>query len=461
MINISRILHAGYLFESEIDGQNTKIVFDPIFENPFSRNCYSFPKVTFDITAIRNLELTAIFISHIHDDHCSLESLDLLDKSIPIYIYCHSEKTISLIRELGFLEVNTLNINETIEVGEFKVTTRRALDHDIDSIFHIQFQDLNILNVVDSWIDYQTLDLLLRETWDLVLWPFQTMREVEVLSPSRAGKAIRELPPEWIEQLSRLRPKYVIPSSCQFIHEEWSWYNRALFPISYMQFHNQMATALPEAQVIRLNPSDSRRLTKTDFIVSEALTWVQVEGEPNVDYDFEDNMVPPTTSEVSKHFAALTPQQTEFVYEYCKVLLVSTFEKLEPTQDKYFEIPKKWQLTIYDHLGYSKNFLFLVDLNKMRFLESSDPLNKMSLGWRTEVSIAKLFAALELGETLTSMYLRINDQSFDLDIEAKLQELDPLNDPLVRCLFNSNLATYHDVQIQEIRKKKRLGLRAD
>jgi putative membrane protein len=72
-LKISRILHAGYVFECA----GRRIVFDPIFENPFSRNCHAFPAVRFDLEQIRALPVDAVFISHFHDDHCSFESLDL------------------------------------------------------------------------------------------------------------------------------------------------------------------------------------------------------------------------------------------------------------------------------------------------------------------------------------------------------------------------------------------------
>ena len=58
-IKISRILHAGYIFESE----KTQIAFDPIFENPFSRNCFAFPPVEFDLVQIKQLKLDAVYFS--------------------------------------------------------------------------------------------------------------------------------------------------------------------------------------------------------------------------------------------------------------------------------------------------------------------------------------------------------------------------------------------------------------
>ena len=83
-VKIARVLHAGYLFSVG----NTRILFDPIFENPFSRNCHAFPNVEFDHQQIKNLKVDAVFISHFHDDHCSFESLNLLDRSIPIFMFC-------------------------------------------------------------------------------------------------------------------------------------------------------------------------------------------------------------------------------------------------------------------------------------------------------------------------------------------------------------------------------------
>ena len=150
-LKISRILHAGYIFEYD----EIKIAFDPIFENPFSQNCYAFPEVKFDLLQIKKLKLAAVFISHHHDDYCSLESLNLLDKSTPIYAYCEFEELFSLIRELGFNKVYKLEINRPVIIGSVEITPRRALDSDVDSIFHIKAGNLNVLNVVDSWIDSQ------------------------------------------------------------------------------------------------------------------------------------------------------------------------------------------------------------------------------------------------------------------------------------------------------------------
>ena len=214
MLTVSRILHAGYVFECD----GTRIAFDTIFENPFSRNCHAFPDLRFDHALIRRQRFDAVFISHFHDDHCSLESIDLLDRATPLYIYCLFDELFDMVRRLGFSQVHALRLNDPVKVGSFEVVPREAMDIDVDSMFQVKAAGLNVLNVVDSWIDDATLAQLVAEgPWDMVLWPFQTMRELEVLAPSRALAAPPELPEEWLVQLKALAPRYVVPSSCQFL----------------------------------------------------------------------------------------------------------------------------------------------------------------------------------------------------------------------------------------------------
>jgi L-ascorbate metabolism protein UlaG (beta-lactamase superfamily) len=434
-LKISRILHAGYIFECD----QTQIAFDPIFENPFSHNCYAFPEVEFDLEKIKKLKLDAVFISHFHDDHCSMESLVHLDRQTPIYMYCVHSEMFELIKRLGFAHVHSLKLNQSIQVNTIEVIPRRALDVDVDSLFQIKAAGLNVLNVVDSWIDDDTLDLLVQEgPWDMVLWPFQTMREIEVIAPSQVLEAPTHLPPEWILQLKKLNPRYVVPSSCQFKQESWSWYNQALFPVTYKQFENEVVAALPQIQVQRLNPSVSIELNSSLLNPSSALSWMRPTGEQDVDYEYQFDIKVPTTSEIAQRFPALTEIQTEKVFNYCRQGLLEKFRFMDPPQDKYFAQPRNWKLSVYDHTGKAMILYYHLDGNKIEIL-NNEPLN---LSWMTEVPLSKLYAGLELGESLTSMYLRINAVS-DVDI---------VEDPLIRCLFNGVFGAYQKAQL------KRLGL---
>lgn len=443
-LKVSRILHAGYVFECD----GTQVAFDPIFENPFSRNCYAFPECRFDHEQIQKLHFDAVFISHFHDDHCSLESLDLLPRETPIYIYCLFEELLAWIRELGFTQVFPLKIDHLVRIGTFEIIPRRALDADVDSLFQIKASGLNVLNVVDSWIDEETLqDLVDESPWDLILWPFQTMREIEVLSPLRAESAPIEIPREWREQLKALRPRYVVPSSCQFKQEPWSWYNQAFFPISYRQFQQEVEFAVPDAQVVRLNPSVSIVLDKSSLQAGESLSWVLPSGEQDLDYEYEKNLKPPSTAEVARRFPPLSATQTERVFEYCHVGLLEKYSSLEAPEDPFFHKPRIWKLSLYDHMGKGYDFHYRLKRARIEILSQCDE----PLAWWTEVSIHKLYSALECGESLTSMYLRINDQFFEADIEKDIPFVDIVEDPLVRCLFNGAFGSYQKAQLERLR----------
>lgn len=442
-LKISRILHAGYVFECE----STQILFDPIFENPFSRNCHAFPNVKFDSIQIKNLRPDAVFISHYHDDHCSMESLNLLDRATPIYIFCIHDEMLELIRSLGFKAVYSVQLNESIVIGSLQVIPRRALDEDVDCLYHIKGAGLNILNVVDSWIDQDTLQLLKENgPWDMVLWPFQTMREIEVLSPSRFAGSNTEFPTEWIDQIIELNPRTIVPSSCQFIHEPWSWYNQSFFPISYQKFEQIIKSVLPEASVVRLNPGVSVTMTSTYFHMSSPLSWIQPQGNQDLDYKFQENSSVPTTSTIATKIFPVGKKEIERVYFFCQSDLVERYSTLYIDEDSFFQKPRTWRLNLYDHLGQIKEFNYRLQGNLMAPIEKGDyPIN-----WLTEVPVAKVYNALELGESLTSMYMRINDTRFDDQTEDDLSDIDLLEDPLVRCLFDGVFGAYQKAQIKRI-----------
>lgn len=432
-LKISRILHAGYVFKY---GQ-TQIAFDPIFENPFSHNCYAFPSVEFDLKQIQQLKFDAVFISHFHDDHCSMESLVHLNRETPIYMYCIHEEMFELIKRLGFSRVHSLRLDQSIQVGDIEVIPRRALDVEVDSLFQIKAGGMNVLNVVDSWIDDDTMEQLVQEgSWDMVLWPFQTMREIEVIAPSQGVQLPATLPNEWMDQLKKLNPRYVIPSSCQFVQESWSWYNHAFFPITYKQFQSEIESALPETQVIRLNPSVSIELDSVGIKTSSALSWVHPIGEQDVDYQFKPNQLPPKTSDIAKNFPPLLPTQEKKVFDYCRFGLLEKFESMEAPLDEYFEKPRDWQLSVFDHQGSETTFYYHLSKNQIELLDEKPA----ALSWVTEIPLSKLYAGLELGESLTSMYVRINaDPAVDI-----------VEDPLIRCLFNGAFGSYQKAQLKRL-----------
>ena len=69
----------------------------------------------------------------------------------------------------------------------------------------------------------------------------------------------------------------------------------------------------------------------------------------------------------------------------------------------------------------------------------------------TEITAFKLWSALNCGESLTSLYMRVNGNRQSDKIEKQLQTADPIEDPLIKCLYNGLFAGYQKYQLDKIR----------
>jgi len=450
-LKISRLLHAGYIFETE----KSKIVFDPIFENPFSHNCFAHPDVQFDVDRIKTLNFDAIFISHFHDDHFSLTSLNLLDKDTPVYMYSLHDEFFRLLTEVGFKNVYSLQMDVSLRCGDFEITPRRALDSEVDSIFQICANGINILNVVDSLIDQKTLaQLVCIGSWDVVLWPFQMMLESDVLSPSRAGIFDFAIYMDTVQQIKMLNPRIVVPSSCQFIHEDWSWYNNKMFPISYTFFKKEIGKYIPNTLVVRMDPGFSIGIDEKEWSCLKQIEWIKPTGDHHADYDYRPNEVVPPLSEAAIKFSPLTDSKKNIVKDYCEQEILKIYASFDSVSEPFFEKERIWNLIVYDSTGDVYNYYYQISCEKIKKLEAdkniSDSLRN-SVSWQTEILMSKLYSALKNGESLTSLYMRINDRKFSPEIENELQWADFMEDPLVRCLYTGKVATYQKHQLKIIK----------
>ena len=81
----------------------------------------------------------------------------------------------------------------------------------------------------------------------------------------------------------------------------------------------------------------------------------------------------------------------------------------------------------------------------------SKPTQTSEVFWLTEISDAKLWAAVFEAEALTSLYMRINDQQFKSECEKHLKEISLTEDPLVRVLYDDSFASYQKNQLKKIR----------
>jgi len=445
-LTVSRILHAGYIFD---DGK-TCIAFDPIFENPFSYNCYAHPSVKFDLKCIPHLKIDAIFISHYHDDHFSLQSLQYFDRQIPIYLYAENQMFFDLLRELGFSSVHQIKTHDTIKINDFEIVAWPALETEVDTIFQIKNKNTNILNVVDSWIDWDTHRNLCQISWDLILWPFQVMREKEVLSPSRLKFENNTFPEVWVDQISQLNPRFIVPSSCQFRFENWSWYNHHFFAISYLEFSNLISKHSKNTQVIKFDPGQSFIFDSKGLSEAKSIEWITLEKSDDYEYKLNTLFEPMHTSSIARYLPALDDSAAFVVKNYCMNIVPDLLKnKLSLyTEENYWNTQTKyWKLIIYDSLGKETEYIYQINANQVLVNKQ----NSKQTDWLTEIAEFKLYSAIVNHESLISLYIRINDVIFDQNIEKELVGVDLMEDPLLQCLYGSDIAQYQKSQLMQIK----------
>jgi hypothetical protein len=169
------------------------------------------------------------------------------------------------------------------------------------------------------------------------------------------------------------------------------------------------------------------------------LPWILPKGDQTLDYEYDPNLKVPATSEIAKKFSVLSKEQSQFVETFCKEGLPAKFAEVGPSGDLYFNKSREWKLSVYDHTGNEAVFCYRLNDDHMELIEF---LNQ-DVEWKTEIIASKLYSALTTGESLSSLYVRV-DKSVDVDV---------VEDPLLRCLFNGEFGSYQKAQLERIKKE--------
>ena len=85
-----------------IEDQNVKILCDPwLVDGEFYGSWANYPPLSFSPEEFNNVDY--IYISHIHPDHCSIKTLNKMNKDIPILIHNYYSKFLkNNIERLGY-----------------------------------------------------------------------------------------------------------------------------------------------------------------------------------------------------------------------------------------------------------------------------------------------------------------------------------------------------------------------
>jgi hypothetical protein len=302
---------------------------------------------------------------------------------------------------LGFERIEALELNESVVIGDIKITPLRALEDLIDCLFLIGQGGLKVLNVVDAGIDAAMRTRLKRiAPFDVVLWPFQILRERDILLADPAEKSFEARHAAQLQQLVDFKPRIVVPSSCQFIHEKGSWYNRIKFPISYSRFQRDVEKKSPRIRVEQILPGDTWTLTPRTFAKSGRLSWVRRLTEKAVDYKFEPSKTVPTTREIAMKRPVISAENTRRVLSFCRDELASLLKRDKLRNGKGAH--SFWQLSLFDHRGHEIKFVYRFQGGRARHV----PIPAFEIDYRTEIPLERLAFVLDGGPAYMA-YARI------------------------------------------------------
>ena len=262
-------------------------------------------------------------------------------------------------------------------MGAIEVIPRRALDDDVDSLFQVRAAGVNVLNVVDSWIGPETLaQLAALGPWDMVLWPFQTMREVAVIAPRLAGPARPSLPDDWMEQLQVLRPAISCPAPASSCRRTGPGITTRCFPSLTASSRARWARRYQRPTVLRLDPSVSVLLDADGLTQAAPLPWVIPVGPQEIDFDYRPGFAPPATADIARRFPALSEADAALVLDFCRHGLLERYRDMELFEDSYFQQPRLWRLSLYGHDGAATVLHYRLDGDLIDLVPSPDRMKR-------------------------------------------------------------------------------------
>lgn len=165
LFNVTSICHQGWLIEYGED----RLLIDPLFDNAFGRaeRAYKYkgfyPEKNLNFSKIPSV--SAIFISHEHEDHFNIETIHRFDRKTTIFYSYKSSSSLSLIlKKMGFKKVIPISSLDRISIGSLNLRVFNGLysklySDEIDTLaFAVWDKDKNgiFFSTVDTFLTEET-----------------------------------------------------------------------------------------------------------------------------------------------------------------------------------------------------------------------------------------------------------------------------------------------------------------
>ena len=233
-----------------IESNNTKVLMDPwLLDGEYYGSWYHYPKLNINMDLINSCDF--IYVSHIHPDHFSKKSMDLIDKQIPVLIHNYSSKFLKFnLEKIGFKVIELENSKDFILRNDLKIKIIAAdncnpalcskffgcamIENEyqstqIDSMALIYDKNFSILNTNDCpyELSKSSLDSIINDIpkkIDLLLVGYagagpypQCFIISENEKYNEAKKKERQFLNQGVDYINHLNPKYFMPFAGTYI----------------------------------------------------------------------------------------------------------------------------------------------------------------------------------------------------------------------------------------------------
>gem|GEM_PF-2478638 len=298
MLKVSRVAHAGIVVETP----NVRCLMDPILKTKFMGGCLElWPKAKFRYKNLKTQGFDLLIISHEHEDHFDLPSLDLIDRAAKVVYPKGSPWVESCLKRMGFKDFHPLAPYEKLKYRDLSImaTPSEVPFPEMGVIF--KYKKTCVWNLVDSVITRanvkQTISRFGKPS--LVLSPFQPVIEIEIGQDALGAPFPIADYRHILNVIKWIQPTYLIPSAFGYKNRINNWLNQRQFPMVERQFSKDVEKMSRSTRVISMRPGDGLQYTMGKWAFqSQCLKFVQA-SRPQRNYELNwrpDEGIPPVVS---------------------------------------------------------------------------------------------------------------------------------------------------------------------
>lgn len=244
--------------------KNQAIMVDPIFSKQVEDTYKVVQPVRVKNRQRLSDKITAVLISHSHEDHFHLPTLSLLSRDVPIYFPAGEIVIPALLRQLGFLKLKQMRPLEPLLFGELQAipTPSRVKFPEVGFIFRAG--KVCVWNLVDSEVTIADVNLFKLRFGKptLAFVGYQPLREEGVADLSVLNGPPQALYHEMLALAASTEARWIVPSSWDLKNTVQPWINRYLAPVSKSRFIEDIFRLAKESRGQRLDAGECLDISK-------------------------------------------------------------------------------------------------------------------------------------------------------------------------------------------------------